>query len=87
MSKDYYQKKLKGLKTLDSKGISASDLAERVYYMYLAQQEQINALQDQLAKAKMGPAPQPMLAGDNGDDPCCCGAGHPIGCPPICVQC
>ena len=87
MANDYYKRKLDDLKPIDATDISPSDLAERVYYMYLAQQEQINALQQALADAKLRPSPQPMSAGD-GDDPCRCphGPDTPPWCPPICIS-
>jgi hypothetical protein len=84
----YYQNKLSKCGVLPCKGIEAEDLAERVYYMYLAQQERIVALEAALAKARIEVTPQPTFVGEDGDDPCCCVGGKPPeGCPPICINC
>ena len=88
---DYYRKKLSTLKTHNVQDIKRKQLAERVYYMYLAQQEQIDELTEALRKldpkAKIAPAAQP-LSGDSNGDPCCCeNPQRPPECPPICVSC
>jgi hypothetical protein len=82
---EIYQRKLEDLDVISYDKFQDKELAERVYHMFLALQEQIDELRETNELKRRIPRP---LSADSDDDPCCCSnPNRPPSCGPICDPC
>ena len=82
---EIYQQKLEDLDVISYDKFKDKELAERVFRMFLALQEQIDELRETNGLKRRIPRPQ---SAESGDDPCCCSnPDRPPNCGPICEPC